>query len=189
MHKIQKDFLWSQCCLFVGLIACIILRPRGLGANNGISYYGTHLNTLPFYVTALSGSTLIGFQTSQKLMIDKYKNFKIFFEALFFLALALILFPYNFNNLYSLIHQSIGTIIFLLQGIFSLYIIMKIKRDIVNIILFVLEIIGGLIAAYYLLPAQGFLIQGQILFQLAFGIIMIKNSIYLTNRTQVNNSF
>jgi len=168
---------------------CIIIRPGGLAANNGISYYGTHLNTLPFYVIALTGSTLIGFQTSQRLMDNKYKNFKYFFGSLFFLTLGLILFPYNFNNFYSLTHQLIGTIIFLVQAIFSLYIVIRLKKDFLNTILFAFQILGGLIAAYYLFPEKGFLIQGQILFQIAFGLIIIKNSIYLTNKTKVDNSF
>jgi len=168
---------------------CIIIRPGGLAANNGISYYGTYLNTLPFYVIALTGSTLIGFQTSQRLMDNKYKNFKYFFGSLFFLTLGLILFPYNFNNFYSLTHQLIGTIIFLVQAIFSLYIVIRLKKDFLNTILFAFQILGGLIAAYYLFPEKGFLIQGQILFQIAFGLIIIKNSIYLTNKTKVDNSF
>ncbi len=181
MNKIKKSLILSQVILFAGIIVSIIIRPKGLSINNGISYYGIHLNTLPLYVLSLAGSTFIGFKIAvNNIKSKKYQVIKYLLISLFPLTLALIIFPYNINSTYNLIHELLGTLIFLFQAIISLIILTKLARNIFNYILFIIQIIGGLVAGYYLFPSQGFLIQGQLLFQLAFGLILIKNSIYLT---------
>ncbi len=179
MNQIKKYLIFSQLVFFIDIILLIIVRPQGLIVNKGISYYGTHLNTLPLYVISLAGSTLIGFKIATKFFTtDQYLLIKYLLISLFPLTLALIIFPYNVNAIYNIIHESLGTFIFLFQAIISLLILINIRRDILNYSLFIIQIIAGLISGYYLFPSQGFLIQGQLLFQLAFGLILIKNSTY-----------
>jgi len=182
-NKLQKYLITSQVLLFLGIIICIIIRPKGLKVDNGISYYGTHINTLVFYIISLAGSAFIAILAAIKYIKKEYESIRSFLFILFPLTLAIILFPYNVNSTYRIIHEYSGILIFLIQLIISIVILFKIYRDRFNIFLFIIQILGGLISAYYLAPSQGFLIQGQLLFQLAFGILIIRSSHLLTNET------
>ncbi len=180
-NRLQKYLITSQLVLFLGIIICIIIRPKGLRVDNGISYYGTHLNTLAAYTISLAGSAFIAILAAIKYIKKDYDSIRSFLFILFPLTLTIILFPYNINSTYKTIHEYSGILIFIIQIIISLIILFKIYRDRFNIFLFIIQILGGLISAYYLLPSQGFLIQGQLLFQLAFGILIIRSSHLLTN--------
>ncbi|HET8689986.1 MAG TPA: hypothetical protein VFL81_00935, partial [Candidatus Saccharimonadales bacterium] len=54
-------FLVGQVLLYLGLLICAIIDPRGVfDSNRGISYYGVHWNTVIPYLIALIGSAIFG---------------------------------------------------------------------------------------------------------------------------------
>ncbi len=176
-----NTFILSQLILFVGLIVCVIIRPAGLNANDGISYYGTYYQTLLPYVIALTGSAMVGLYAVNKFVINPdFKYVRIIMLAIFLLTVGIVLTPYSYSQLFSDMHELFGSLTFILQGVLTIQVVLFVHRDRVNNLLILLELLGGLMSAYYLTPKQGLLIQGQMLFQLAFGLILIRSSQHLS---------
>ena len=174
----KKNIITSQILLYLSILICFLIKPSGFLANNGISYYGTLLSTIVPYIIGILGSSFL-------LFIGVIKHKKVFKDslviilltALFPLSILLIVFPYTFNNTFSNIHEAIGVLIFVSQLIVSLILAIDIKR--INTYIFlILEVFGGIVSAYYLFPENGYLIEGQLIFQLGFGLLMIS---YLKN--------
>ncbi len=171
----------SQIIFFGGMLACIVIKPAGLGANDGISYYGTYAQTIVPYIFALAGSSLAGLYAVNKFIRASGFNYvKLIMLTIFVLAIGVILTPYDYNRLFSNLHELFGTLTFILQGVLSIRLVFFVLKDRTNMLLILIELIGGLMSAYYLNPKQGLLIQGQMIFQLGFGLILIRSSALLS---------
>ena len=182
----RRLLIYSQLLLFGGVAVCITLIPKGLSSNNGISYYGTHIITFSPYITAIIGSSLLGLIATSKYVASSSLNYvKPIMTTIFLLSIGIVLTPYIINPLIGDAHELLGAILFTLQLFLSFKIAMTVRKDFINIFLLLLELSGGIISAVYLLPSRGFLIQGELLFQLAFGLIMIRSAIDLS-KTNTN---
>ncbi len=160
------------------------IKPNGLSTNDGLSYYGTFLETIIPYSLALAGASLLGYLSTERFINNPGLSYiKTSMLAICLLTIGVILTPYTLNITFSDLHELFGALTFILQGILTVRIVFFVRRDRLNFSLLLLELVGGLMSAYYLQPKEGFLIQGQMLFQLAFGLIMIRNAAGLSNET------
>jgi hypothetical protein len=177
LKNLRYQLIFSEAILFIGLAVCILIRPAGLAANNGISYYGTFHNTLLPYIIALAGSSFCLVLITIFYLKGSWQDnlIKTIFTLLFFLIIGIIIFPYNVNRTYADIHATLGTIIFSTQFIISIIFTFINPRDIYGLIILIIEFVGGLVSIYYLKPAHGFLIQGQIIAQFGFALFIIHN--------------
>ena len=66
-----------------------------------------------------------------------------------------------------------GSVLFVLQLLLSGWLVVRVNYNIWAILLALLELAGGVASAAYLKYTHGLLIQSQILFQLAFGVLLI----------------
>ena len=174
----------AEFILVLGILIDIFIKPSALSANSGISYFGTYLDTLPAYAIAISTSSYL-ITRFALFNIHSHKALQNMIVSLLPFSLLLIIFPYNVNRYYSDIHQLFGILIFVFQLLISLIILIKFKQKSWNFLLFSLEFISGLTAAYYLSPKTGFLIQSQIVYQIAFGIMLIINKTQLSENLVV----
>ena len=177
-----NNVLLAEIILLVGLTLDIVIRPTSLSNNSGISYFGIFLNTLPAYVVALSASSYL-LARFGLLQVKKYKPVKFMLMALFPFNVLLICFPYDVNRFYADTHQTFGVLIFVSELLISFYILEKFNKRSINRWLISIEFISGLFSAYYLSPKSGFLLQSQIVYQIAFGLILFFNQKGLSKNT------
>ena len=177
-----NHILLAVIILLAGLIIDIVIRPDSLSNNSGISYFGIFFNTLPVYVISLGTSSYILARYALR-QIKQYKLVKYLLIALFPFNVLLICFPYNVNRFYGDIHQTFGVLIFVSELLISFYVSEKFNKRTINHWLLSIEFISGLFSAYYLSPTNGFLLQSQIVYQVAFGLILYFNQKELTKKT------
>jgi hypothetical protein len=168
----QRYIVYSQLSLFLGLLICIFIKPKGLGANAGISYYGTFLRTVLPYTVGILGGSYYCYRFAQSLLDRSLAFVRNSMITISIMSIGIVLTPYSINSTLDWMHTTFGTIIFILELIISAWVIIKLKFNSNMLMLWIIELICGIAAAIYTLPPQGFLIQSQILFQLTFGIIL-----------------
>jgi hypothetical protein len=168
----QRYIVYSQLSLLLGLLVCIFIKPKGLSANAGISYYGTFLRTVFPYTVGILGGSYYCYRFTQTLHNKSLAFLRNSMIAISILSIGIVITPYSINSILDWAHTTFGTIIFVLELILSAWIIIKTKFNSNMLMLWIIELICGIAAAIYTLPHQGFLIQSQILFQLTFGIIL-----------------
>ena len=55
MKPAIRYIIYGQSCFVAGLIVCLALKPHGLTANEGLSYYGVYRETILPYTLMLLG--------------------------------------------------------------------------------------------------------------------------------------
>lgn len=155
------------------MVVCTALDPVSLGANAGISYFGHHRLTVAPFELGMFATAYFLLQAEKEIRSDGRLAF--LYSCLILISVGVIgiaIAPAVGNGLLDKLHRVFGSLTFITQLVLSARLIMRFKIGIFGWAAYVLQFIGGIIALIYLQPAQGFSIQGQLLFQLAFGIIL-----------------
>ncbi len=152
---------------------CVLIKSRGLTINDGISYYGTLLVTIAPYCFGLVGSAYFCWRGTCQLNQDLLKPARYVLVAIAALTVGIVLTPYTLNAFVSDLHEAIGSTLFVLQLLLSGWFIVRLRYRLELIALTVLEFAAGVACLIWLNPKHGYLIEGQIVFQIAFGILLL----------------
>jgi hypothetical protein len=155
------------------LVVCIVIRPQSLRVDFGLSYLGVNTDTIAPYAVALVGFAYSLWRASE-LVID-YGHGLIVGRSMRIMAcqmIGLLLTPYT---RFGEVHEFFGATLFLVQlGLACLAIKWLGGSDRHFAVLTGIMFLGGLAAAYYLPQSRGFELQAQVVFQLAFGVLLIR---------------
>lgn len=176
-HQRSAQYLqFGLVSFFVMLVLCIMIRPVGLIANDGISYYGSFGDTLlPYSLAFLINSVLMWRAASvmdNKTRIDRYVVFGLKIYALLFLGILLT--PHNMH-IVDEIHVVMGAALFSLQLFTGIILTFYLYRDWLNITLLIVTLLSGIASFVYLLQQDGFMIQAQVIFQVSIWLIFIRS--------------
>lgn len=169
-NKTVIGLIASQLWLILWVIICILMRPAGVTANDGLSYFGIFVNTAIPYSIGIVGSAAI---TAVTLHSYKRHLLKLLGYSMLILAIGIVVTPYTTNNAFNNIHMILGSILFIIQLIYAGWILWD-KKDTINIVLFIILLSAGIFSAHYVLLKDGYLLETQMIYQVAFGALLIK---------------
>lgn len=173
MRDVVRLIILGQLFLYGGLAACVLIRPAGLGSNDGISYYGTFLSTVIFYGVGLLGSAVFCLLAAKKITDSKLKVIRLALLIYAPLTIGIVVTPYSAGAWFDYLHTAFGSALFSLQLILSGWLIWRLHYVWWSIAVTIIEFAAGVLSAIYLDPPHGFLFQTQVLFQLAFGTLLV----------------
>lgn len=176
-----RSIVFGQLCLYAGLIVAILLKPQGLGANAGISYYGIYARTAGPMVAGLLGSASFSWLAASQMRTSSLRPVRLGLIVFALLTIVIVVTPYSVSNFLDWLHTVAGSALFSLQLLLSFWLVAKLRYNIMAILLTIIELAAGIACAFYLRPAHGLLVQFQILFQLAFGAMLIYSLSKLLN--------
>ena len=152
---------------------CVIIRPDSLSVNYGLSYFGIFISTIVPYAAAFMLYAFFLWRASE-VRLENSRRAKAITWSMRIMSIqviGLLLTPYN--RLYS-IHVFFGASLFSLQLLLSLALLKWLVTNNLNAGLVIIEFLSGLASLYYLPRSTGMLLQTQVIFQLAFGILLIR---------------
>ncbi len=171
-----RYIMYSQTVLYATFALCIILAPASLGDNSGFSYFGHHkLTIIPFGAGLLLSAYYLLKAASSLKELSRHKILRISLTAMAPLMAAIVVVPAVGNGWYDLIHRIFGSSLFVIQLGLAGWLVWQARKSLFNWLALALQLLGGIIALIYLHPAQGFELQGQLLFQAGFTVIMFRN--------------
>lgn len=173
MRTAAKTLLFGQLILYAGLLVCVLIKPAGLGANDGISYYGIYKETFFPYAVGLLGAAYFAVRAIGQLEKGGMKLLRLALKIYAPLIVGIVITPYAAGKWMDYLHTTCGSALFSLQLILSGWLIWKLRYVWWGVALSLVELAGGILSAVYLNPTHGFLFQTQVLFQLAFGALLI----------------
>lgn len=165
--------IWGQVCFYIGLLIAVMIRPAGLTANSGISYYGIFAETfIPFEISLLGGAvfTWLFAQHIDEMSLRPVRESLLTMAVLTSIVAVT---PYAVDTLMDSIHRTAGALLFILQLILSFWLIAKLHHAIWAVLLTMAELVAGIACALYLYPTHGYLFQAQVLFQFFFSALLI----------------
>ena len=160
-------------------LVCIALRPSGLAANDGLSYYGALWITIVPYAAALFVYEFALWRAAQALgQSRRTMVLAIIMKIAVLMVIAVLLIPINVDED---IHSAFGIIVFLLELIVSLK-LLRWGFHWLDAGLVALEFVAGAAAVYTARGDHGLLLQSQVIFQAAFIILLVRATSLLSKR-------
>ncbi|MGH9124194.1 MAG: hypothetical protein ACRDZ8_05630 [Acidimicrobiales bacterium] len=150
------------------LSACVAIRPASLTADDGLSYFGVYLATVVPYAVAYFWEAVCYWRVSSALA-ERYHAFSL--KTMAVLIAALVVAP---TSLVGFFHDTLGTVLFCLQLLLSIWWVLTSDATRTGRVLLVFEFLAGGVALYYLQRHTGLLLEAQVAFQLAFGVLLIR---------------
>ncbi|HET9850583.1 MAG TPA: hypothetical protein VFP35_03105 [Candidatus Saccharimonadales bacterium] len=173
--NLRQSIFISQAVLYGSFLLCVLIAPASLAANNGLSYFGVHpLTAIPFGAGLIISAYLI-FSALGRWQANLHKPVRRALQVVALLMIGVVLTPYSISSWFDYLHTAIGTCLFVIQLIVAFWIIKKGGWHWRDVLLLAIQVAGGVIALIYLKLDQGFLLQGQVIFQLAFSGILLNN--------------
>jgi hypothetical protein len=158
---------------FILLAICVVIRPTGLNANSGISYYGVYGNTLIPYSLAFLAVSVSTWRSAKiihkETKIDRY--IRLVLQLFTILFLGILLTP---HTVLPHEHVMFGSALFSLQLILGVILVFAVSRDFWNAALLAIAFLSGVASLIYLNTPHGFMIQSQVIFQIAIWILFIR---------------
>ena len=178
-----RYFLYGQLGFLLGLAVCVALLPSGLGMNRGFSYYGDVPLTLLPYSLAFLAIAIFTLLASYALPdAAPFRVIKIVFRCTMPLLFLIVLSTLSLDPLVIQIHITCGVTLFILQVLFATWLAFLVCRGWRNALLYVLLFAGGLVSLLSLSHVITYLIHGQVVFQLAFGGLVLNTLAQLRPR-------
>ncbi len=172
----RRNLVYSQAILYVTFLISIIVAPVSLSDNGGFSYFGRHRQTVIIFGFGLIASAYFLLKAASFLPKTGYLNaVRYCFLAIALLMAGIVAVPAIGNGLIDLTHRIFGALIFLIELGLACLLVWRARKIRLHWLLLALQISGGLIALVYLSPAQGFELQGQLLFQAAFSVLLLRS--------------
>ena len=170
MLKASKDIAYGLALSLGLMLVAIVIRPKSLDANDGLSYLGNHLDTIGPYSLAFLLNAIFYLKASYDIRLHPIKKYlSIALRIIAILMLGIVMIPDS--KLYSL-HTTLGTLLFLSQFILSIY-ITALRPKPLALLLFLFEFAAGLTSLYFLVTPNGLLLQAQIFYQIGFSLVLI----------------
>ena len=140
--------------------------------NDGISFYGVYPPTIPLLIGAFAAGG-VGLWRSAGALGTRWPALASALRAVASGLGLLLLTPYSLNAVFNWSHMTIGVVMALVQGGITIALVRRDPR-VGTWAIFSLQLAGGLLAAVSL-PAWpvAYLLQGEIVYEIGFGIAVL----------------
>lgn len=172
----RRDIFYGQLSFFAFILISIFLEPQSLTVNHGLSFFGINKSTLLPYGLGLVSSGWFTYRAAAALAHGNNVARRLGNGLLSLLIpmVGILLTPYSVSPLIGDLHELFGAILFLLQLGLAIWLVVATRREPIPILLVGLQILGGIIAWVSLNDTWLLEIQGQLLFQAAFGVLLVR---------------
>ena len=120
MLKASKDIAYGLALSLGLMLVAIVIRPKSLAANDGLSYLGNHLDTIGPYSLAFLLNAIFYLKASYDIRLHPIKKYlSIALRIIAILMLGIVMIP---DSKFYTLHTTLGTLLFLSQFILSIYI-------------------------------------------------------------------
>lgn len=177
MGKAVHYLVYAQLCFFGLLLLCFAMLPTGLSTDTGITYFGTHWPTaIPYFFSyALCGAFMLKAADS----LPQHQLIARGLRSIVVLLPFVLLTPFTLNYLFDWSHRVISGALFLIELFLTIRLVAG-QKGLLNLLLLAFQAIGGLIAMFSLANILHTEILGQLMFQLAFGVLLVRLVAQLT---------
>ena len=171
MRRAAHSVLIGQLVFYAGLAVCVLLKPTGLAANDGISYYGIYRETFFPYAIGLLGAAYFTVRAVSQLDPAE-KVLRTALKTYAPLVAGIVITPYAADWVTNYLHTACGSALFFLQLLLGGWLTWRSHYAWWSVTLTLTMIVAGIASAVYLTSAHGFLLQTQFIFQIAFGTLL-----------------
>jgi len=159
---------------FLCLITSVVILPAGLWVNRGFSFYGDMASTvLPYRLAFLLCGTCLLLSAQSLPAPMPFRVMRVALRVMFPLLVGVMITTVPNSPALDQVHRGIGVTLFLVQFSLGGWLSLVVHRDRCNLAFFLLLLFGGVLSLLGLLNVLPYLIEGQAVFLLAFGLVVV----------------
>jgi len=171
MNGARRLLLLAQLAFWSCVLLCFAVTGGGLGHNHGFSVYGGKWTTiLPWAVGIAAAAALIW--RAADALTDEDSPLARCLRINVVLLVFILLTPDSIDQFFYVAHIVASVALFLFQAIVGLWLVLR-SRSSVVLQLYVVQIAAGLVAGASQAQWIGLLSPGILVFQLAFGALLV----------------
>ncbi|MEU6783787.1 hypothetical protein ABZ912_31715 [Nonomuraea angiospora] len=167
------DLVKGQACLLSGLTVCLVIMPGCLSFNCGMSDFGVHWRTVVPYAVGFLGTALYTRRALRAAApaLPSPRFVAVAGDSFAVLLVGILLTPYTLGSGVHWVHRSFGAALFLHELVLA---VRMVSWASAGAALVGLQVASGVASGVSVVLAEGPLVVGQAVFQLAFGLVMIR---------------
>jgi heme/copper-type cytochrome/quinol oxidase subunit 4 len=168
--------IWGQGCFLAMMACCLAIRPSALAVKRGLSYYGTHVETvIPYSVGFVLCVSLTGLAVARmRADSSPLRCLRLGLVGILALLAAIPLTPYNLDLVFDWLHLGFTTALFSLALVVGLWIGVRLPGDRLVRGLLCAQAAGGALVLASQVGVLDLMIPSQFLFQGAFGLLVVR---------------
>ena len=171
MNGARRLLLLAQVAFWSSVVLCLAVTDGGLGHNHGFSVYGGNWTTiLPWAVGIVAAAALIW--RAADAVEDQDPPLARCLRINVVLLLFILLTPDTVDQFFYVAHIVASVALFLFQAIVGLWLVLR-TRSILVLQLYVVQLAAGIVAGASQAQWIGLLSPGILVFQLAFGALLV----------------
>src|SRR5512146_121699 len=171
MNGARRLLLLAQLAFWSSVLLCFAVTGGGLGHNHGFSVYGGEWTTILPWAVGIAAAAALIWRAADALMGHDpplARCLRINVVLLVFILLT----PDSINQFFYVAHIIASVVLFLFQAIVGLWLVLRTRSSLV-LQLYVAQIAAGLVAGASQAQWIGLLSPGILVFQLAFGALLV----------------
>jgi hypothetical protein len=180
-HRAFRYALASQACLLIGILLCIIIRPKWAATNYPISYFGNFRATIaPYAVSFLLSSywlalTALALPPAMRLI-------RRLLLAITICALGVLCSPYMINPRVGWAHFSFAGTLLILELTLSMLLIIR-SHHLYALLGFLVELVGAVLSVLSQAGRLHVELIGEVSVIIGFGLLLSYNLSLLDSGT------
>jgi hypothetical protein len=166
------------------MACCLAIRPSALAVKRGLSYYGTHVETvIPYTVgfalcVSLTGLAVVRMRADSRPL----RSLRLGLVGILALLVAIPMTPYDLDLVFDWLHLGFTTALFGLALVVGWWVAVRLPGDSLVCGLVGAQTSGALLVLASQVGLLGLMIPSQFLFQIAFALLVVR-ALRLLSRT------
>lgn len=168
--------IWGQGCFLAMMACCLAIRPSALAVKRGLSYYGTHVETVvPYSVGFVLCVSLTGLAVARmRADSSPLRSLRLALVGILALLAAIPLTPYDLDLVFDWLHLGFTAALFSLALVVGLWVGVRLPDDRVVRALLCVQAAGGAFVLSSQVGLLDLMIPSQFLFQGAFALLVVR---------------
>jgi len=171
MNDARRLLLFAQLAFWTCVVLCFAVTGGGLSHNHGFSVYGGRWTTILPWAVGISAAGALIWRAAD-ILSDEDQALARCLRITVVLLVFILLTPDSIDQFFYVTHIVASVALFLFQAIVGLWLMLRTRSGAV-LQLYVLQIAGGLVAGASQAQWIGLLSPGILVFQLAFGALLV----------------
>ena len=181
MNGARRLLLLAQLAFWSCVLLCFLVTRGGLGHNHGFSVYGGKWTTILPWAVGIAAAAMLIWHAAD-VLADEDQALARCLRVNVVLLVFILLTPDTIDQFFYVAHIVASVALFLFQAIVGLWLVLRTRSSLV-LQLYVLQIAAGLVAGASQAQWIGLLSPGILVFQLAFGALIVSPAVVQAGRS------
>jgi hypothetical protein len=166
----------GQVCFVAMMGCCVAIHPSAVAVKRGLSYYGTHADTIVPYSIGFVLCAVFTALAVSRMQLDAgpVRRLRTGLMVILTLLIGILFTPYSVDLVVDWLHIGLAAFLFVVASSVGIWLALRIVGGLLAHGLLGAQLAGGTLSVASQLGALDYMIPGQLVFQLAFSVLLVR---------------